>query len=403
MKFLIKWFIKDAQNIKDSRVRDLYGRICSSVGIILNLLLFGMKFIVGTLFHSVSIQADAFNNLSDAGSSLVSLVSFFYASRPADEEHPFGHERFEYIGSLIVSFIILFFSFELLLSSIDAIMHPSALHFDALMCVVLVVSMLVKFYMYYYNSHYGKLIHSSVMKATALDSISDVMATGAILVALLISLWTNINLDGFMGVVVACIIAKAGYELVKETLDKLMGEAPSEELIECIVNKVLSYDGILGIHDLVVHSYGANKIFATLHAEVSANADILESHDLMDIIERDFKENEHIDMVLHMDPIVIDDAFTNDLREKIGTMIRDIDKQLSFHDFRIVKGPTHNNLIFDVVVPYDFKMSEDVLVKTIKERIPQNDDGVVNLAVITIDHSYTHTPKQKDNNIDNAI
>ncbi len=388
MKFLFRWLIKDSQNVNDRKVRDRYGRICSITGIVLNLFLFGMKFLVGTLFHSVSIQADAFNNLSDAGSSLISLVSFFYASRPADDKHPFGHERFEYIGSLIVSFIILFFSLELLLSSIDAILHPISLQFDIVMCVVLVISMAVKLYMYYYNSHYGKLIQSSVMKATALDSISDVMATGAILLALVISLWSGLNLDGYMGVVVALIIAKAGYEMIKETLDKLMGEVPSEELTKHIAEKVLAYDGVLGIHDLVVHSYGANKTFVTLHAEVSANADILESHDLMDIIERDFKENEHIDMVLHMDPIVIDDAFTNDLRSKIGMMIHEIDEQLSFHDFRVVKGPTHNNLIFDVVMPYHFKMSEEELLKTMKERLPQNDDGIVNLAVITIDHSY---------------
>lgn len=394
MKLLIKWLVKDYKNIENSKVREMYGKISSITGIVLNLILFAGKFIVGMLFHSVSIQADAFNNLSDAGSSLISLISFVFSNRPADEEHPFGHERFEYVCSLVVSFLILLFSFELVTSSIDAILHPSAMHFDYVMILVLVVSMLVKLYMYSYNTHYGNMIHSSVMKATALDSISDVMATGAILIALLISKWSGWNLDGIMGIFVALVIAKAGIEMIKETLDKLMGEAPDQEFTDKVVEKVLSYEGVLGIHDMVVHAYGSKK-FVSLHAEVDANADVLVSHDLMDNIERDFKCNENIELVLHMDPIVTDDDFTNELREKVRLMLAEIDERLTFHDFRVVKGNTHNNLIFDVVVPFNFTYKEDELLEEIKNKLPQNEDGIVNLVVVTFDRAYVSNVTKK--------
>lgn len=389
MQLLFKWFVKDYKNIENPKVKAGYGKVSSVLGIFLNIFLFVIKFAIGTLFSSVSIRADAFNNLSDAGSSLISFVSFILSSRPADAEHPFGHERFEYICSLLVSFLILFFSFELIISSFEQIIHPSALKFDVLMIAVLIISIVVKLFMYYYNTKYGKKIKSSVMRATALDSISDVMATTAVLVAIIISHYTGINLDGFMGVVVAIVIAKAGIEIVRDTLNELLGQAPDPEFINEVVSKVLSYEGVLGIHDLVVHSYGENKTFITIHAEVSAHEDILISHDLMDVIEKEFKQKDNIDLVIHMDPVDFDDPFTNDLRMRTTKAIQSIDPSLSMHDFRVVRGKTHNNLIFDVVVPFNFKLSNEDLLIEILKHLPQNEDGVPNEAVITLDSAYT--------------
>lgn len=389
MKILLKWFVKDYQNMQDPQVKSGYGKVASLLGVFLNVALFTMKFIVGTLFKSVSITADAFNNLSDAGSSVISFASFIFSSKPADEDHPFGHERFEYICSLIISFIILYFAFDLTFSSIDQIMNPTPLQFDMTMIFVLGISILVKLYMYYYNTKYAKLIRSSVMKATALDSISDVLATSAVLIALVISYFTNINLDGYMGVVVALVIGKAGIEIVKGTLDKLLGQAPDKEFIKEVLSKILSYEGVLGTHDLVVHSYGENKTFITVHVEVDAHDDILISHDLMDNIEKGFKANEHIDLVIHMDPIDIDDPFTNDLRERTMLAIMNIDRSLTMHDFRVVKGTTHHNLIFDVVMPFDINMSKKELIDKIVEGLPHNENSIPNEAVITIDSAYT--------------
>ena len=389
MHILLKLFVKDFKNIDNPKVKTGYGKVASIFGIFLNLFLFGIKFVVGTMFHSVSIRADAFNNLSDAGSSLISFISFIFSSRPADEEHPFGHERFEYVCSLVVSFIILLFSYDLITSSIQSILNPQPLQFDIVMIVVLLISIAVKLYMFYYNTKYGKQIKSSVMRATALDSISDVMATSAVLLAIIISKFTGFNLDGYMGVVVALVIAKAGIEIVKDTLNELLGQAPEPEFINEIVTKVLSYDGILGIHDLVVHSYGTNKTFITIHAEVSASESILISHDLIDVIEKDFKQNDNIDLVIHMDPVDFDDPFTNDLRMRTNKVIQSIDPTLSMHDFRVVKGSTHNNLIFDVVVPFHFHMSNQELLDSILQNLPQQDNGIVNEAVITLDSAYT--------------
>lgn len=389
MNFLFKWFIKDYDNINDPKVKAGYGKVSSILGIFLNIFLFVIKFTIGTLFSSVSIRADAFNNLSDAGSSLISFISFILSSRPADAEHPFGHERFEYICSLLVSFLILFFSFELVISSVEQIFQPTALRFDMLMIIVLIISIVVKLFMYYYNTKYGKKINSSVMRATALDSISDVMATTAVLIAIIISHYTGINLDGYMGVVVAIVIAKAGIEIVRDTLNELLGQAPDPEFINEVVSKVLSYEGVLGIHDLVVHSYGENKTFITIHAEVNAHDDILISHDLMDVIEKDFKQKDNIDLVIHMDPVDFDDPFTNELRMRTVEVIQKIDASLSMHDFRVVRGNTHNNLIFDVVVPFNFRLSNEDLLMEILKNLPQNDDGIVNEAVITLDSAYT--------------
>lgn len=388
MDILIRFLVKD-RDIKKPEVKLAYGKITSFVGILLNLLLFTCKFIVGSMCNSVSIIADAFNNLSDAGSSVISFISFVVSNKPADKEHPFGHERFEYISSLVVSFFILFFSFEFFTSSIQSIFNPTVLEISQPLVVVLILSILIKVYMYAYNKKYGRLLDSSVMKASSLDSISDALATMVVLFGLLLSHYINISLDAYLGVFVACLIAKAGIEIVKDTLSKLLGEAPDDSFINMIHEKVMSYDGVYGIHDLVVHSYGSNKTFVTLHVEVSAEADILISHDTIDQIEKDFKVNDNIDLVIHLDPIQMNDEVTLELSKKTEDLLREIDSQLSMHDFRIVKGTTHNNLIFDVVVPFDLKMSHDELIRSINKGLPKTKEGLPSVAVITLDSAYS--------------
>lgn len=389
MNLIYKLFIKDYKNIENPDVKSAYGKVSSIMGILLNIFLFFIKFMAGTLFHSVSIQADAFNNLSDAGSSIVSLVSFVYSSRPADEEHPFGHERFEYICSLAVSVMILVFAYELVSSSITQILYPVEMRFDFTMAMVLIISILVKIFMYYYNNKYGKLINSSVMRATAVDSIGDVFASSVVLVGITISYFIHFSLDGFLGLFVAIMIAKSGIEIIKDTMDEILGEAPDPEFIASVMEDLLSYEGVLGVHDLVVHSYGSNKTFITAHAEVSASSNIMHSHDLMDNIEKDFKKNRNIDLVIHMDPIDVDDPYTNELRERCKAMVKSIDPNLNMHDFRIVKGHTHNNLIFDVVVPFNLKYSDQELMELLHKNLPQNEEGPINYAVITLDRAYT--------------
>lgn len=389
MSFIFKLFIKNYKDIEKEEVQSAYGKVSSFVGIFLNIVLFILKIFTGTFFGSVSIQADAFNNLSDAGSSLVSLISFVFSSRPADEEHPFGHERFEYICSLLVSMMILLFSYELLISSLQQIFHPKEMKYSYIMVLVLLVSIFVKLFMFYYNNKYGKLISSSVMRATAIDSLSDVLASSSILIALLLSYMFSLHLDGIMGIVVALFIAKNGIDIIKDTMDEILGEAPKEEFIVDVTSELLKYEGVMGIHDLVVHSYGSNKTFITVHVEVSASSDIMVSHDLMDCIEKDFKKNRNIDLVIHMDPIDIDDTFTCDLKERCQKMVKDIDSTLSIHDFRIVKGHTHNNLIFEVLVPFKFKYSDEELMRLLQKNLPQNEDEIPNLAIITLDRAYT--------------
>ncbi|MEG2572774.1 MAG: cation diffusion facilitator family transporter, partial [Erysipelotrichaceae bacterium] len=284
--FIIHRFINNYKNYQDAHVREQYGKVTSIIGIFFNVFLSLSKFIVGTLFQSVSITADAVNNLSDAGNSLISLVSFKLSSMPADEEHPFGHERFEYIASLIVAFLILFVGIDLMRSSIGKIFHPDVIRFSYVSVVVLVMSIAVKFYMYRYNKHFGEEINSSMMKATAADSISDVLATTSVLVALILSPIVQFQLDGYMGAIVAVLILKTGYDIIKSTLDELLGMAPPVEMVKMIETKIMSYEGVLGFHDLVIHSYGPNRSFASVHVEVSSKEDVLISHDVIDNIEK---------------------------------------------------------------------------------------------------------------------
>ncbi|MDF9823654.1 cation diffusion facilitator family transporter [Breznakia sp. PF5-3] len=392
MSILIRFFIKDFKNIKKPSVRASYGKLASIYGIFWNIILFVSKLVVGTLFGSVSITADAFNNLSDAGSSIISLVSFIFSSRPADEDHPFGHERLEYVFSLMVAFIIMFFGLQLIMNSVDQILHPTVMKFDLVVVIILLFSIIVKAYMYYYNRKYGKLINSTVMHSAAVDSISDVMATGVVLVGLIISHFFAIQLDGYLGVVVALFIMKGGYEIIVETFNKLIGEAPDPEFTKKIIKKILSYDGVLGVHDLVIHTYGPGKTFVTVHVEVDCDEDILKSHDIIDNIEKDFAKHDQINLVIHMDPIDMDDEFTNKMRIQVAKEISGIDEALSIHDFRVVRGDTHNNLIFDVDVPIGFPMKDKELLQIIHKNLPQG--KIPNYGVITIDRAYTTTVEE---------
>ena len=387
ISFLAKKLIKNYKETNREEVRHAYGNLTSTVGVINNIVLFAFKFIAGTLARSVSITADAVNNLSDAGSSIISLVSFKISSKPADEKHPFGHARYECIASMVVATLILILGMELIKTSVDKILHPEMIEFSWLSVVVLVFSISVKLWMYTYNKHYGKLLKSSIMEATAADSISDVMATGAVLLSTIISPLIHFNLDGYMGVIVACFIIFAGLGIIKSALDELLGKAPDEELVKMIQKKVEEYPGALGMHDLVIHDYGSHRTFASLHVEVDHRVDVLKSHDMIDNMEKDFKDQLGIETVIHMDPIVIDDPLTNELREYIKDLVKNIDEHLSMHDFRMVQGTTHSNLIFDVVVPFQVKLSNTQILEEIKQRVTATYPNY--FVVVTFDRAYT--------------
>ncbi len=391
MKWIFKRFIKDYKNMESKQVRAAYGKVSSVVSIVLNVLLFAIKIVIATLSNSVAIAADAINNLSDAGSSVVSLVSFIYSSKPADEEHPYGHERFEYVASMFVAFVILFFAIDLFQTGFTSILNPTSLHFSVPMIVVMVASILIKLYMYSYNHIYGKRIKSEIMQAAATDSLSDVIATSAVLVALIISSITGFALDGYLGILVSILVARAGIEILRDCLNKLVGEKPDPAFIAKMSDVVKGYDGILGVHDIVVHSYGTYKKFMTVHAEVDGEVDILISHDLIDNIEKDVKKNYDVDLVIHLDPIHTNDPMTNTLFKQTKQVLFEIDSRLHLHDFRVVKGVTHNNVIFDVEVPIQFPMKRDELIRIINVNMPKAENGLPIETVITLDVAYSST------------
>lgn len=386
MNYLVKRFIKDYKNYGDSKVREAYGNLCGVVGIITNLILFAAKFVCGTITGSVSITADAVNNLSDAGSSIISLISFKLSARPADDEHPFGHARYECIASMLVACLILVLGFELLKTSFDKILHPEEIVFSYLTVGILAFSIIGKLWMYSYNKKYGELVQSSILEATAADSLSDVLATSSVLVSTILSPILNFQLDGYMGIIVAVLIMLAGKGIIQDALDEILGKAPDEELVEKIVTKIKGYDGVLGIHDLIVHDYGAHSSFASVHVEVDGSKDVYASHDMIDNIERDFKENMGLEMVIHMDPVNKDDPYTKELYELCTKILKEIDARLSLHDFRIVSGDTHTNMIFDVVVPYSVEIKNDVILEEIQKRVKEHKDTLY--VVITFERSY---------------
>ena len=306
--FLIKFFVKDSEYLKNPRVRESYGQLGSIVGIVCHIFLFIAKLAIGTIFNSISITADAINNLSDAGSSIITWIGFKLSGKPADEDHPFGHARVEYISGLIVSFLIILLGVELVKSSVQKILHPEPLVFDTLIVVVLILSIALKFWLSRFNRKLGDLIDSTTLKATSTDSMNDVIATSVVLISILISSFTSLQVDGYMGCLVALFIIYSGINLVKETISPLLGEAPNPELVNNIISTIRNYEGVLGIHDLVVHNYGPERCFASVHVEVDAGEDILKSHDMIDNIERDFASNLGIHLIIHLDPIITDDA-----------------------------------------------------------------------------------------------
>ena len=385
MDFLVRRFIKNYQDTKDASVRTSVGKLSGIVGILNNLFLFVIKFLIGTIVHSVSIQADGVNNLTDAGSNIISILSFHLSNKPADKDHPFGHERTETIASLFVGILILVLGFETAKESISKLIHPGSIDFRLASVIILLVSIIVKFWMYTYNKKLSKTYDSSLLEATALDSISDVCGTTAVLVSTLLSPVLHFNLDGYMGIVVSGIILYGAYGLLRDMINSLIGEAPDPELVHNIVDMIMAHPAIIGVHDMMLHNYGPNKIFASAHVEVDSSKDIFETHDHIDNIEREVKENMNIDLVLHMDPVKVNDPETELYRAKVVEAIHQIDPKWGFHDFRIVSGPTHVNLVFDLVIPFEEKYTQEEIEAMLLKHI-QSDKKIY--LVLTIDHPY---------------
>lgn len=376
-------FIKNRTNRKDPAVRQAYGILCGAMGIFLNLCLFTGKFVAGTVSNSIAITADAFNNLSDAGSSVITLIGFRMAGQKPDPSHPFGHGRIEYISGLLVSVVILLMGAELLKSSVAKIIHPEEQLFSPIIIVILLASILVKCYMFLYNRQLGKKLESAAMAATATDSLSDALATSAVLVSTLIAHFTGFAIDGWCGVLVGLFICYAGYSAAKDTVSPLLGQAPDREFVRQINDIVMAHENILGIHDLIVHNYGPGRVLISLHAEVPADGNFLALHDMIDTIEHELRDTLNCHAVIHMDPICVGDKETTRLKALVNGYLQEISERLTMHDFRIVTGPTHTNLIFDVAAPYDFRLSDRELADCIRKRIQKDNPNY--FAVIDID------------------
>ncbi|MBQ7359649.1 MAG: cation transporter [Lachnospiraceae bacterium] len=386
IRFLINQFIGKDPDPQDPIVRQKYGVLSGWVGICFNLLLFAGKLLVGILSNSIAILADAFNNLSDAGSSIITLIGFKIAGQKPDSDHPFGHGRLEYISGLLVSLIIIYMGIELVRTSFDRILHPQDLSFSPFLMVILLASIAIKFYMYIYNRSISRKIKSAAMMATAKDSLSDTISTFVVLICTLLAHYYGLHLDGLCGIVVGVFILYTGYQAAKETIDPLLGQAPDPEFVAQIEEIVMSSPVVIGIHDLIVHNYGPGRVMISVHAEVPADGDILVMHDAIDVIEHSLREKLHCHAVIHMDPICVDDPETISLKEEVTTYIKSLSEELSLHDFRLVKGPTHTNVIFDLLVPYDFTITDAELIKNITSYI-QSKEGCY-FAVIEIDKKY---------------
>ena len=387
IELLARWFIPHRDNTADGAVRRAYGTLCGAVGIGLNVLLFIGKFFAGQLSGSIAVTADAFNNLSDAGSSAVTLLGFRLAGKKPDPDHPFGHGRIEYISGLIVAGLILLMGVELAKSSFDKILHPEEVTFSTLALVILAVSVAVKLYMWHYNRRIGGKIRSAAMEATASDSLSDAAATSAVLLAMLIGRWTGLAVDGYVGMVVALFILFSAYKAAKETLLPLLGQAPDPELVQHIRDIVEEHDTVVGIHDLVVHDYGPGRQMVSLHAEVPASGDILQLHDVIDNIERELHEKLHVQAVIHMDPIVTDDETVDALRRQVAELVRQVEPRMTVHDLRVIRGTTHTNLVFDAVLPLDAAITPAEAGRRIREKVAELDGDYY--AVVTVEHSFT--------------
>ena len=385
---LIKSFIKDKDNIGDKNIRQKYGYLGGFVGIACNVALSGAKIAIGLMINSIAITADAVNNLSDAASSIITVIGFKITNKPADREHPFGHGRIEYISAMVVSFMVILAGFEFLKSSFDRVRNPETVKFDIMPFSVLLLSIGVKVWLSRFYKKIGRKIGSKAMEASAADSLSDVITTSVVALSLLASLWTTFPVDGYVGLLVSALIIYSGISLTKDTLNPLLGEAPEPEFIKSVTERVLSYDGIIGIHDMIVHNYGPGRCVVSLHAEIPASMDIMKAHDVIDLAEQEISEEMDIHMVIHMDPINIDDKVVQETQNQITELISEMHEELTIHDFRIVGGEGHKNLIFDLVVPfeYDEKMARDLsseVAREIKTRYPECN------AIIYIDRAYS--------------
>ena len=375
-------FIKDKDQYQNPNTRSAYGKLCGGFGIFLNICLFVGKLIAGLLSNSIAIIADAVNNLSDAASSAITLIGFKISEQKPDKDHPYGHGRVEYISGLLISIAIVFMGFELIKSSIEKIIHPQEMACDMITVAILVASILVKIYMFSYNRSIGKKIESVVMSATATDSLSDTIATFVVLLSTLIYQFTGLNIDAYCGVLVGLFILYSGCNAAKETISPLLGQPPKPEFVDQIKDLVMSHEEILGIHDMIVHDYGPGRIMASLHAEVDSKGNIMEIHDLIDRIENEIQEQCNCQAVIHMDPILVNDPYTDELKEIVRKIIDELDPNIHFHDFRVVKGPTHTNIIFDILLPFDYQYKDEYVVDFIRNKLSAlegNFNGVINI------------------------
>ena len=388
---LLKLFVKDYKKTNDSTVREKYGTLGGLVGIVVNMIIAAAKLIIGSFSGSISITADAVNNFSDAGSSIITLIGFKMANKPADEDHPYGHGRIEYISGFIVAFIVLIFGVELMKSSVERIINPAEITYSIWAIVVLVLSIAGKIWLGLFNRKLGKAINSTAMTAVFTDCISDSGATAVTIISMLLAHFAKINIDGILGVIVAIIIIIAGINIIKDTLNPLLGQAPDKELVDEIAETVLSFDKVVGIHDLVLHNYGSTKTFGSIHVEVPANENVLVVHEIMDNIEVAIKNKFGVEITAHTDPIETDNKLVETNKSFIIDVISKIDTKLTIHDFRLVSGPTHTNLIFDVVLPFSIKMSEDEIKQLISEKVKENKPEYN--CVITVDRDYSGITK----------
>ena len=385
-KWLVKTFVKRPEDTDDERVRYTYGRLAGAAGLTANVLLFAAKLAIGALSGSVAILADAFNNLSDAGSSIVTLVGFKLSSAPPDAEHPFGHGRMEYLSALGVAALIMAAGFELFLSAVDKIRHPALPEFGVLTIVVLALAIAVKLWMALFYKKIGNTIRSEALKASCADSRNDVICTGVVLLTSLIGWLSGVAIDGYVGLLVALFVIWSGFTVIKETVSPLLGQAPDPEMVQDIKNTVMAHPGIIGVHDLMIHNYGPGRLVLSLHAEVSCHEDMMRSHDLIDCVERKLSRKYRAIACIHMDPVDSGNEEVEALKITVETILEDIDPRLTMHDFRVVFGETHTNLIFDVVAPFDFKDEASVKAE-LQRRVT-----VVNpqlFTVVTVEHSFT--------------
>lgn len=386
--FLIQTFIKNYEDTKNNRVRQRYGYLGSFVGIASNVTLFIIKIAIGLMLNSIAVIADAFNNLSDVASSVVTLVGFHMTNKPADKEHPFGHGRIEYISALVVSFMILMVGVEFIKSSFDRIRNPEAMSFDWVSIGILTLSIGVKIWLSKFNKKIGGAIGSKAMEASSFDSLSDVITTSVVVVSIILSRWISFPIDGYIGVLVAIFILYAGFNIAKDTLNPILGEAPDPDMVKGIHDKVLAYEGIIGVHDLIIHNYGPGRCIASIHAEVPDHVSIIVSHDIIDQAEKEISEELGVYMLIHMDPVNTNCEITQQIQRQITQVINDFDEKISIHDFRLVNGEKHKNLVFDIVIPIGYsEIKEMETVKGIKEQIhkkyPEYD------AIITVDKQYS--------------